>query len=165
MNGTVGVLLGNGDGTFQAAVTYGSGGSQASSVAMADVNHDGKPDLLVSNLCASNSNCVNANGTVGVLLGNGDGTFQATIAYSSGAYGSYSVAVGDVNGDGKPDLLVVNQCEGSDNSTSCGNGMLAVLLGNGDGTFGVAVTYASGGYVALSVALGDVNGDGNPTCS
>ena len=52
-NGTVGVLLGNGDGTFQTAVTYGSGGYWANSVAVADVNGDGKPDLLVANFCVS----------------------------------------------------------------------------------------------------------------
>ncbi len=74
---------------------------------VADVNGDGKPDLVVTNECASSSNC--ANGTVSVLLGNGDGTFQAAVAYGSGGYEANSVAVADVNGDGKPDLLVVNQ--------------------------------------------------------
>ena len=108
MNGTVGVLLGNGDGTFQTAVTYGSGGYYADSVAVADVNGDGKPDLVVANACASSSNCANG-GSVGVLLGNGDGTFQAAVTYGSGGqYEPDSVAVADVNGDGKPDLLVAN---------------------------------------------------------
>ena len=80
-NGSVGVLLGNGDGTFQAAVTYGSGGAIASALAVADMNGDGKPDLVVANHCAG-SDC--ANGSVGVLLNNGDGTFQPAVSYSSG---------------------------------------------------------------------------------
>ena len=69
---------------------------------------------------------------LGVLLGNGDGTFQAPVTYSSGGYQSYSVAIGDVNGDGKPDLVAANLCQSAGN---CGNGGVGVLLGNGDGTF------------------------------
>jgi len=95
--GTVAVLFGNGDGTFQPAASYGSGGESAYLVAVADVNGDGKPDLLVANAFASNSN---TNGTVGVLLGKGDGTFQPAVAYGSGGVGAQSVAVADVNGDG-----------------------------------------------------------------
>ena len=157
-NGTVGVLLGNGDGTFQAAVTYGSGGYEADSVAVADVNGDGKPDLVIANSCATvpgESGCVTG-GSVGVLLGKGDGTFQAAVPYGSGGQGSFSVAVADVNGDGKPDLLVANECASSSN---CANGTVGVLLGNGDGTFQAAVTYGSGGE-AYSVAAADVNSDG-----
>jgi hypothetical protein len=70
---------------------------------------DGKPDLVVANYCA-NSSCTN--GSVGVLLANGDGTFQAAVSYGSG--GASSVAVADVNGDGKPDLLVASGIEDCD---------------------------------------------------
>jgi hypothetical protein len=157
-NGSVGVLLGNGDGTFQTAVAYGSGGYNAYSVAVADVNGDGKPDLLVSNYCENFNNC--PNGSVGVLLGNGDGTFRAAVTYESGGTGADSVAVADVNGDGKPDLLVANGC--GNNINSCANGSLGVLLGNGDGTFQTAVAYFSGGGSAYSAAVADVNGDGKP---
>ena len=153
--GAVSVLLGNGDGTFQAAKSYGSGGQDAYSVAVEDVNGDGKPDLLVANYCAD-SNCL-TDGNVGVLLGNGDGTFRAAVTYSSGAYHTVSVAVGDVNGDGKPDLVVASDCASSNN---CANGSVGVLLGNGNGTFRAAVSYSSGGYEAQSVAVADVNGDG-----
>jgi hypothetical protein len=150
---TVGVLLENGDGTFQPAVAYGSGGVIPLSLAIADVNGDGKPDLLVANFWASFQNL---NGTVGVLLGNGDGTFQSPVAYASGGTGGPnsggSVAVADVNGDGKPDLLVASE----------GNASVGVLLGRGDGTFHPVVTYGSGGTGANSVAVADVNGDGKP---
>jgi hypothetical protein len=160
-NGTMGVLLGNGDGTFQTAVPYASGGSGADSVAVADVNGDGKPDLLVANCSADNDPQCDGNGNVGVLLGNGDGTFQTVAIYGSGGVAAQSVAVVDVNGDGKPDLLVANYCA-EDGGGCFGAGTVGVLLGNGDGTFQTVVPYRSGGYLAKSVAVGDVNGDGKP---
>jgi hypothetical protein len=90
---------------FAPVVTYGPGGQEPSSVAVADVNGDGKPDLVVANSCADSS-C--AHGVVSVLLGKGDGTFQPAVAlgYSSSGYSVTSVAVADVNVDGKPDLVV-----------------------------------------------------------
>lgn len=150
----VAVLLGNGNGTFQPAVIYGSGGMFPTSVAIADVNGDGSLDILVTNAC-SDPNC---DGTVAVLPGNGNGTFQQAVAYPSGGNTAASVAIADVNHDGKPDLLVANYCAGSCSQTK---GAVAVLLGNGDGTFQTAISYDSGGYPANSVAVADVNGDGN----
>jgi hypothetical protein len=155
-NGVLGVLLGNGDGTFQAPVTYSSGGYQSYSVAIGDVNGDGKPDLVAANLCQSAGNC--GNGGVGVLLGNGDGTFQTAVSYSAGGTGTESVVIGDVNGDGYPDLAVANDLE----CNTCSDGGVSVLLGNGNGTFQAAVSYDSGGQKAFSVVIGDVNGDGYP---
>jgi VCBS repeat protein len=87
-----------------------------------DVNDDGKSDVLVGNFCVSASNF--ASGTVNVLLGNGDGTFHAAVGYNSGAQGTVSVAVADVNGDGKPDLIVANFCA----SNTCTKGSVGVLL-------------------------------------
>jgi hypothetical protein len=86
-------------------------------VAVADVNGDGKPDLLVAH-----------GHTVGVLLGNGDGTFQTAVTYDTGTTSlAYAIAVADVNGDGKPDLLVA---DGFGNGTN--QGSVSVLLGNGE---------------------------------
>jgi hypothetical protein len=143
---TVGVLLGNGDGTFQPAVTYGSGAFYPVSVAVADLNGDGKADIVVANECGS----VTCDGWVVVLLGNGNGTFQAAVTYSSGGTYAESVAVADVNGDGKPDLLVSGGTKGA----------VGVLLGNGNGTFQPAKTYLTDGTYPFSLAVADVNGDG-----
>jgi hypothetical protein len=150
----VGVLLGNGDGTFEPVVTFGSGGG-AYSIAVADVNGDGKPDIVVGN----GHNVGSDDGSVSVLFGNGDGIFQTAVTYASGGDDANSVTVADVNGDGKPDLIVANYCIGPSN---CANGTVAVLLGDGDGTFEPAVSYGSGGGESVSVAVADLNRDGLP---
>lgn len=157
--GVVGVLLGNGDGTFQAAQTYDSGGYAAVSVAVADVNGDGSLDLVVANLC-SDANCM-SNAVVGVLFGNGDGTFQATQSYASGGYEANSIAVADVNGDGRPDVLVANSCFTSNNCRSIGGarGAIGVLLSNRDGSLQPVQIYDSGGNKAVSIVIGDINGN------
>ena len=72
--------------------------------------------------------------------------FATAVAYGSGGAYAYSVAVADVNGDGKPDLLVTNCGFGCDSSSN--GGEVSVLLGNGDGTFQKAVAYGTGGSVA-----------------
>jgi hypothetical protein len=155
--GGVSVLLGNGDGTFEAPVTYSSGGYNASAVAIADVNGDGKLDVVVANQCQSSSSCV---GSVSVLFGNGNGTFRTPVSYSTAGYYSESVAIADLNGDGHPDLVVSNLCGTGGNCEGVTAGQVAVLIGNGDGTFQPAAVYSSDGYSSLSVAIGDVNGDG-----
>jgi hypothetical protein len=151
---TVGVLLGTGDGTFQPAVTYASSGYFSVKLAVADVNADGHPDLLVANECVD-ANCTG--GSAGVLLGNGDGTFQGVVTYPSGGLYASAVTVADIDGDGKPDLLVANLFD-----SSFRNGLVGLLMGNGDGTFKPVVTYPSGGYGAGLVLTVDVNGDGKP---
>jgi hypothetical protein len=169
-NGGVSVLLGNGDGTFQSQVVYDSGGVRGQSIALADMNGDGYLDLVVANLCESSSNCdlsllrgIGGPGGVSVLLGNGDGTFRSAVSYYSGGYNAGPVAIGDVNGDGLPDVIVANNCDGgTDCSGELGPGVVGVLLGKGDGTLQAPVSYSSGGYGARSLAVGDLNGDGHP---
>ena len=143
--GTVGVLLGNGDGTFRTALTYPSGvsnGGYSSSVGVADLNGDGKLDVVTANY---------PDDTVGVLLGNGDGTLQTAVTYESGGPYAWSTALADLDSDGKVDILVADQ----NGST------LGVLLAHGDGTFQAAETYSAPGQAEL-VATADVNGDGRP---
>ena len=161
-DGTVAVLLGNGDGTFQPAQNYDAGGMASGpyglgsiSLAVVDVNGDGKLDVLTGIPGATSPGSV---GSVGVLLGNGDGTFQSPYTYPSGGYGVSSIAAADLNGDGKQDAVVSNACE-SDSET-CGQGSISILIGNGDGTFQAANLYASLGYFACCVAIGDVTRDG-----
>lgn len=127
-------LLGNGDGTFVAAptMTVAAGFELFCTVAVADFNGDGIPDVAL------------ATGSSGqfLLLGKGDGTFVSSplpdVADSS-------MVVGDFNKDGIPDLVMASG---------------ALLLGTGDGTFQAATAPVPAG--ALSVAVGDFNGDGNP---
>jgi len=105
VDGTVGVLR-----SGQTVLVYDSGGYEGSSIAVADVDGDGKPDIVVTNQCVDLTCAAGTDGVVGVRLGNGDGTFQAVETYDSGAPNAVSVAIGDLNGDGKPDLVVGNFC-------------------------------------------------------
>jgi hypothetical protein len=157
--GVVSVLLGNGDGTFQPAVAYNIGGYGTGQGAVADVNGDGKPDLVIASCVISS--CL-GEGSAGVLLGNGDGTFQPAINYDAGTpYFVPSMVVGDVNGDGKPDILMTGQyCF---DPGGCENpGAVYTLLGNGDGTFQSAVPNQVGFGPGNSITVADVNGDGKP---
>jgi hypothetical protein len=159
--GSVGILLGNGDGTFQSVVTYPSGGYGTLSVVAGDVNGDGKIDIVVTNICGSDNPCAGKS-TIGVLLGNRDGTFQQPLVYPTGGFPSLSLAIADLNRDGNLDVVVGN-CDSSLNCfTGSGIGTVSVLLGKGDGTFVAHVLYPSGGLNAIAVAIADVNGDGKP---
>jgi hypothetical protein len=134
------VPLGTGATLFQSAqnVTVGNG---PGGVQLADLNHDGKLDLIAANFLAN---------TVSVLMGNGDGTFQAPFTFAAGSHPD-QFAVADVNGDGKPDLVV----------TSYSNNSILVFLGKGDGTFQLPLSVSTG-TAPRSVAVADFNGDGVP---
>jgi hypothetical protein len=152
--GGIGAFLGKGDGTFEQGQTYYSGGKLADSMVVADVNGDGRLDVVVANECTAKG-CGHG-GIVSVLMGNGDGSFQAPQGYDPAGFRTSSIAVGDVDGDGKLDLLVAN----GDVKRSGSKKGVGLLLGNGDGTFQTAETYNSGGDGANTLAVADVNRDG-----
>jgi len=147
---TVSILLGKPDGTFTSKVDYATG-PKPISVLIGDFNGDGNLDLAVANenctpLTAGGFSC--GAGSLSILLGNGDGTFQPHVDYALGTR-PISVAVGDLNGDGKLDLAVANNLDST----------LSVLLGNGDGTFQTRVDHATAPS-PQSVIPADFNGDG-----
>lgn len=136
------VLLGNGDGTFQAAAHFPAGNTP-NAITSGDFNRDGKLDLAVTNYDEAK---------VLVLLGNGNGTFAPPLAYDVGA-NPFSVATADFNRDGILDLVVANF---TDNNIS-------ILLGKGDGTFTPATPPTINvGNSPCSVIIGDFNRDGKP---
>jgi FG-GAP-like repeat len=157
-HGVVNILLGNGDGTFQAPVNYPFVGAATGSVAVGDLNLDGKLDLVIANRNCGEFDC--PMGTLSVLLGNGDGTFQTAVNYSSGDFGANSVALADLNGDGKTDLVVSNV--GPCFFQPCEISSIGVLLGKGDGSFQAATTTGApplSGDVR-SIAVADFDRDG-----
>ncbi len=134
---SVSIMLGNGDGTFQAPYRVASNGTPV----VGDLNGDGNLDLAVAFIDFSDH-------LVGVLLGNGDGTFQRGGNFNTGGTPG-GPTLGDLNGDGKLDLVATNINRDS----------VIVMLGNGDGSLGTAVHITAGRFPG-SVALADFNGDG-----
>ena len=155
-NSEVHIYLGNGTGSLTYSGTYSASNSSTfspgpNSFVAADLNGDGKLDLVAM---------TPYNG-VFVFLGNGDGTLQTPVAYTTVCTSNIgncgALAVGDLNGDGKPDLALQT------NDTT-GGGM-SILLNNGNGTFGTATYYPAGigGVIAAGgIAIGDLNGDKKP---
>jgi hypothetical protein len=138
--GPVGVMLGNGDGTFQAA-KLSTGVNSPFGIAAGDFNGDGKIDLAVSG-----TNLSDFTEQTYILLGNGDGTFQAP---GSPVPGNELVSTVDLNGDGKLDLVV------------WATPFIETFLGNGDGTFSPRATYVEPiEQLEGALAIADFNGDG-----
>jgi Bacterial Ig-like domain (group 3)/FG-GAP-like repeat len=157
LSNTVSVLLGHGNGTFARPLVFAASGQDLtftpSSIAVGDVNGDGRSDLVI-NLIGGEDSVVSQ---LGVLLGNGNGTFQAPILQSPGTTGGDGdVALGDFNNDGRLDAAVGGQAALPDG--------LTVSTGNGDGTFGVPFQspqrFSTGGNDPFGVAAADLNGDG-----
>ncbi|HEV2379055.1 MAG TPA: choice-of-anchor D domain-containing protein [Terriglobia bacterium] len=142
--GTVTLILGNGDGTFQTPLEFNVGSSPKGAVA-GDFNGDGIQDLAVIN---------SGSATVTILFGSSTNPFSlilpTTTSLPSPDVDPFQVAAADFNGDGNLDLAVTCQTSGD----------VVILLGNGDGTFGSSP--ASFGTMAqpAGVAVADFNGDG-----
>ncbi len=137
---SVAVSLGSASGSFSAPIFYPVAGFPGA-IAVADLNHDGHPDVIVASTGYT---------TFYVFLGNGDGTLQAPSAVQiGGESGIQQLAVGDFNNDGSIDVAV-----------SCPSG-IGILLGNGDGTFGTtAFTLGVDSYSGSYLVVADFNNDG-----
>lgn len=143
-------MLGNGDGTFQSPVNYNVG-TNVSSVAVGDFNDDTNADIVVAQLGCNPCTNTFVNGSISVLLGNGDGTFQDAVTYEvSAAEQMFAVKTADFNGDGIDDVAVTSSL-----------GTLWVLVSNGDGTFRPGVQFGVQNTPS-SLVVADLDGDGRP---
>ncbi len=141
--GTVAVLLGQGNGSFAPAVSYETGvGPMA--VATRDFDGDGRLDLAITNLLSQD---------VTILLGKGDGTFRSAVSVPVGV-ALFGIAAADLDGDGKPDIVVTSGTSGDVVGQSA-----VVLLGNGDGSFRVTAVLPTGAN-PMAVVVADIDGDG-----
>ncbi|HTA89858.1 MAG TPA: VCBS repeat-containing protein [Polyangiaceae bacterium] len=153
----MGVFFNNGDGTFGAQNSYVAGAGAPNvenpkSIAVADLNHDGAPDIVVASFGTNTA-------SIGVFMNDGSGNFAAQVRYpTSGnthgatvASGDLRVAIGDLNADSHLDLAVPN----------FGGNSVGIFMGVGDGTFGVEAP-SPAGFLPGAIAIGDVNGDGRP---
>jgi len=140
---SISVFTGLGNGGFAQRVDYAAG--TPITLAVSDFNSDGKPDLtaVLSHVCCQPD-------SISVLLNRGNGSLYAGRMYDTGIRDTFSVATGDLNGDGTPDVVAGSRSVSS----------ISVLLGNADGTLGTA--HVTGlPQRATDIALGDVNNDGN----
>lgn len=141
------VYLSQGNGTFAAPVTLAASLTDAQDLLLADVNKDGKSDIVLLS-----SSYTNSTSSLTSYLGHGDGTFAAGVTSALGGLYEVSLAAADVNGDGNLDVLI---------GACCGKTLGSIALGNGDGTFasnyGISIAYSTN-----SVGFADLNNDGRP---
>jgi len=138
---TISILIGNGSGGFAAATSITN--VRPATLVVADFNHDNKADLAAANI---------NNNKVSVVLGDGTGAFSAA-AHFDGGSNVHGITAADFNGDTHPDIAVTNM------SDCCTPAFVAVLLGNGAGSF-TAPTKFSAPFAPFTIATGDFNGDG-----
>ncbi|HLW85180.1 MAG TPA: VCBS repeat-containing protein [Candidatus Sulfotelmatobacter sp.] len=148
VNDVVQIFMGNGDGTFSMGLAYPTSplsGAGAENLVVGDFNKDGKMDIAVANFNT---------GDVGVLLGQGDGSFASAVSYPVKGYALSEIAAADLNGDGYLDLAVTAVSKE-------GGTAVVTLLSNKDapGTFGAGNFVTVNGR-AQYIALGDLNKDG-----
>ncbi len=137
----ISVLLGKGNGTFATEVKYtaGTGGPDPDSIVAADVNGDGKPDLIVADLGTK---------SISVFINTGTGTFNPAVIYKVGNSPT-AVAVADLNGDTFPDIAVTNSADNT----------VTILTNNGSGIFTATGLYSTG-TTPSDVVIADFNNDG-----
>jgi hypothetical protein len=140
----IGIFLGRGDGTLSIQTTYPTGtDSQPSSVAVGDFNNDRQLDIVVANFGAHN---------IGILLGNGDGTFKDQTTFANGSSRPLWVTVGDFNNDSRLDIVIVNY----------GTNSIGILLGYDNGSFTKQIILSTGfDSIPFSAVVADFNNDDN----
>jgi hypothetical protein len=139
------VYAGNPLGTFDSAVCYASGLSEVRSVAVGDASADGRQDVVVAGWAPA---LLNLAGHVCLLKGNPAGTLDAAVPYVPGYARPSSLALGDLAGDGRLEVLFGNVISND----------VCVLESDGQGGLEIAAPYLRGGFGPL--AVGDVTGDG-----
>ena len=152
------VLLGDGKGRFTSMA--GPQFVGADNLVAADFNHDGKIDIATVNFAINPS----YENTVGIFLGNGDGTFKAGQRYAS-IYGGGSIGVSDLDGDGNPDIVVSAADQHGFGSRQGATADSYFILGRGDGTFAGAASYPAAGDAfdtGPAFVVADFNGDHKP---
>ena len=143
------LLLQQSDGSFVASASFPGGSANTRSVALGDVDGDGRLDVLIGNYQTANE----------LLLQQSDGSFMAAAGFPAGSANTRSVALGDVDGDGRLDVLVGNAGDwtGVDSYKGATN---ELLLQQSGGSFVAATGFPGGTAATMSVAMGDVDGDG-----
>ncbi len=151
-NGSLYLLENNGNGTFASPVLIDTeNGFQA--LAVADVNGDGKADIVA--LTSTQVNPITFTNSLLVYLSQGNGTFAAPVTVAASLTDAADMIVSDVNKDGKPDIVLLTS------NSNTGASSLTSYPGHGDGTFAAGVNSTLGGQALVSLAAADVNGDGN----